>query len=271
MKITNTKQFRGVNTFGFTVNYAEITRDSVHNIFESHIHDDCEIYINLSGDVSFIVEGNIYPLKHGDIIITRPFEYHHCVYHSDKIHKHFCISFSPSGNEHFLDLFFERNPGQGNCLSLSGDDTEVLISLCHKMTKEEENPIKRYYNFFSLLNLLSDARVDSKGEKHFDDVSLAVEYINLEFAYPIRISDIARKAGVSVNTLERHFQVTLFVSPREYLRKRRLANACKLLSDGATVTEASDKSGFSDYSSFISLFKTTYGVTPLKYKKSVKK
>ena len=62
---------------------------------------------------------------------------------------------------------------------------------------------------------------------------------------------------------------TLNISPSEYIKKKRLANAAKLLSKGYTVSEASSQSGFSDYSNFIALFKKTYGVTPLKYKKNI--
>ena len=53
-----------------------------------------------------------------------------------------------------------------------------------------------------------------------------------------------------------------------YIKKKRLGNAVKLLSKGCTVTEASYQSGFPDYSNFISVFKKTYGTTPLKYKKN---
>ena len=85
--------------------YSEITKSSNENVNHSHIHDECEIYVNLSGDVSFIVENKIYPVKPGDIIISKPFEYHHCVYHSNKLHKHFWILFSSSGNEDMLNIF----------------------------------------------------------------------------------------------------------------------------------------------------------------------
>ena len=54
-------------------------------------------------------------------------------------------------------------------------------------------------------------------------------------------------------------------------RKKRLANAARLLAMGASVAEASELSGFPDYSNFISIFKKTYGMTPLEYKKSKQK
>ncbi len=74
----------------------------------SHIHDQCEIYINVAGDVSFMVEDRIYPISPGDVIVTRPFEYHQCIYHSIMPHEHFWILFSSKGNEDWLDLFFAR-------------------------------------------------------------------------------------------------------------------------------------------------------------------
>lgn len=272
MKKTSIFRFEEIKPFEFTVNYAEITEESPHNTLYSHFHEDCEIYINISGDVSFVVEGNIYPINPGDIIITRPFEYHHCVYHSSKIHKHFCISFSPAGNEGLFDLFFKRKSGGSNRICPSSENSKILCELCHAILDKEENMCKRYISFFSIMGILNsyDNTVCEEKISH-SDVAIAIEYINSYFRDPIRISDIAKRAGVSVNTLERHFHTTLCISPKEYLKKKRLANATRLLCGGATVTEASEQSGFSDYSNFISLFKSIYGVTPLKYKKNIAK
>jgi len=46
-----------------------------------------------------------------------------------------------------------------------------------------------------------------------------------------------------------------------------LAIAAKYLAGGCTVAEACEKSGVSDYSYFIALFRKTYGLTPLQYQK----
>ncbi|MBQ3037559.1 MAG: helix-turn-helix transcriptional regulator, partial [Clostridia bacterium] len=100
------------------------------------------------------------------------------------------------------------------------------------------------------------------------DTYYVINYINSYFRRDISVHEIAKGAHVSVNTLERHFKRTLNISPYEYIKKKRLANALKLLSNGCTVAEASSQSGFPDYSSFIALFKKTYGITPLRYKKN---
>ena len=271
MVIKNMKEtrlhFNEINEFDFNIKYINIDRHSELNVHDSHIHKECEIYINLSGDVSFAVENRIYPIKPGDIIITKPYEYHHCIYHSDKPHKHFWILFSASGNEEFLDIFFNRRNGNSNHLTLSPNDTEVLITLCHTMTEANKDQVQNFYNFFKLIMLLNNAEIAENSEKQYPlDVISAINYISNNFSHQITVSDIAKNSNVSINTLERHFTHIFGQSPSVYIRKKRLANAARLLSEGKTVTEASEESGFPDYSNFIALFRKTYGITPLKYK-----
>ena len=266
--VKNETHYEAINAFDCKVTYNNLTQESPQNTLDSHMHEECEIYINLSGDVSFVVEENIYPIKPGDIIITRPYEYHHCVYHSDKLHKHFWILFTPAGNEKLLNVFYNRPAGNGNLLTLSPANTEYLIALCHNMSKENDG-VTKYSNFFTLISLLHQAEVVSRTNHIYpDDLTYALDYIVQNFAYPISVQEIAQGANVSLNTLERHFAKFFNMSPHVYIQKKRLSHAAMLLSEGATVTEASEKSGFADFSSFISLFKKNYGKTPLKYKQS---
>lgn len=259
--------FSNINPFNMSVRYNNSYPDKEASVPNSHFHEECEIYINISGDVSFAVENKIYSVIPGSIIITRPYEYHHCIYHSKKQHKHFWILFSPNGNEKFLDVFYNRKAGEGNLLILNAQKTDELISICHKMT-ESHTDFENYHNFFMLLNLLQNAETVETNDKIYPtDVLYAINYINEHFDESFAISDIARGANVSINTLERHFHNIFNMSPTDYLRKKRLANSAKLLTEGKSVTEASVQSGFPDCSAFISLFKKTYGTTPFKYKK----
>ncbi|MBE7031228.1 MAG: AraC family transcriptional regulator [Ruminococcaceae bacterium] len=265
----NLEQFEGINPFHFSAKYIELDRNSPENEFDSHVHEECEIYVNLSGDVSFVVENTIYPVKPGDVIITRPFEYHHCVYHSDKLHKHFWILFSSSSNEYLFNSFFEREAGNANHLSFPPESTEKIVALCHELTKPEPLPGERYYRFFKLIHMLHHNGIAAETQTNYPpDVIYTLNYINCCFSQKITVSEIAKEANVSVNTLERHFKNILNISPCEYLKKKRLANAAELLVKGCSVTDASLRSGFADYSNFISIFKSAYGVTPLAYKKA---
>jgi len=264
--------FEEIKNFDFSIHYSETIPIKPYES-NSHIHSECEIYINLSGDVSFMVENNIYPIFSGDIVITRPLEYHHCIYHSDKIHKHFWILFSSEGNEDFLDIFFKRKSGKNNLLILPEKQSEQLLEICNNLVEnEDKSEFEKYNEFFKLINMLQSAETsENYTQNYYSDVIASIDYIDKNIENEITVKQLSLLTHVSINTLERHFKKTLNMTPKNYIRKKRLAHSIKLLSEGATVADAATKSGFSDFSSFITLFKKNYGATPLKYKKSLKK
>jgi AraC-like DNA-binding protein len=90
--------------------------------------------------------------------------------------------------------------------------------------------------------------------------------INENFASIKHIKELLARHFVSSATLNRWFREYLSVSPREYVESKKLSNAVKLLSAGASVTDACMRSGFSDCSHFIILFKKKFGKTPFRYK-----
>ncbi len=274
MKDTKKSESRlhAIHPFDVSVFYVEHLLSSGERAPESHVHPECEIYINLSGDVSFMVERRVYPILPGHIVITRPFEYHHCIYHSNAPHQHFWMLFSANGNERLFPRFFERRVGEENLLTLPSDRHPELFALCREMAEQETDEPTRYRQFFHLMSLLDQASVShSTADAYPPDVALALDRINQHYAEPLTVSELAREAHVSVNTLERHFSELLHMTPTAYLKKKRLGVAAELLWEGASVSEACTASGFSDYSNFIALFKRTYGITPLQYKKGDRK
>lgn len=233
---------------------------------DSHVHDRCEIYINLSGDVSFMVEGRLYPIERGDVIVTRPYEYHHCILHGETRHDHICIWFSPKENETLLEPFFSRNIGEKNLISLTANEKERLLLLAHSFI-ENESILKKHVAFFSILELLSETEVAHPTVDLPDDVRRTMSYVEQNLAEPLTVESLAARALVTVNTLERHFKTHLGLSPYAYLQSCRLTHAASLLEGGRSVTDAAEESGFSDYSHFIALFKKRYGITPYQWKK----
>ena len=275
MEIANSITLPPQGGMQINIKYVDMRPGREDKSNDSHVHPECEIYINLSGDVSFMVEKRIYPISRGNIVITRPYEYHHCIYHSDEEHRHFWILFSLPNGENpegsLFSKFFDRSAGMNNLLSLNKDDEGELISLCHKLTDGSMSQAEKYLGFYRLINFIEKASVISEKKPEYPaEIDTALNFINKSFKNSaITVADVAECAGVSVNTLERHFRSNLSISPSSYMKKKRLAHAAELLFRGKNVSEACEESGFSDYSHFIALFKASYGVTPLKYKKSI--
>lgn len=250
--------------------YIELDSKSSLNVFDDHIHNECEIYINLSGDVSFAVENSVYPIMPGSVIITRPLEYHHCIYHTNQLHKHFWILFSATDNERLFDIFYKRESGKKNLIMLSSKKAEEVFSVCKKLTDGCDSEAERYYFFFKLIYILNSGNAVNTPEISGGDCIIkAINYINNNLPNALTVNKIASECNVSLSTLERHFWQEINISPSAYIRKKRLASAEKLLSEGKSVTEAAEMSGFSDCSSFIYIFKKNYKITPLQYKKRI--
>ena len=240
---------------------------------ESHIHKECEIYVNLSGDVSFEVENRIYPVSRGSVIITRPYEYHHCIYHSYIRHDHYWITFSTSRNNEFAEIFFNREKGKGNLIALDENALKELSEVLEELLKGGEDKLGRQINILKIFYILKQGksqeyRADTKNLSQ--DVALALKFMDKNLSEEITIEEIAKNSFVSVNSLERHFKNQLLATPFQILRKKRLYLSLQFLRQGFSVSEAGIKSGFSDYSNYIQLFKKQFSITPLQYKLNMK-
>lgn len=254
--------------FRINARYLETDGFSTMNVFDSHVHEECEIYVNLGGSVSFMTENTLYPISPYSVIITRPFEYHHCIYNDKSVpHKHFWILFSSDGNEKLLDAFFARRKGEGNLIVIPEERRESFRSSCEALLDKKLSQAETYMHFFTLISILSCEKGGMHGDITPNDLKLAVGYITEHLSEQMSIKEISDAAHVSVNTLERHFLSSYGMSPHEYIKSKRLANAARLLKKGSSVTDCAYESGFSSSSHFVSEFKKHFGVTPLKYKK----
>lgn len=260
----------GISPFKMNVRHLDMSSEDIIMTNESHIHAECEIYINLTGNVSFMVENSIYPIYPGNVIITRPYEYHHCIYHTRENHEHFWILFQPGENKWFLDMFYERPAGKGNRLCMQTEDQAELITLCKQMLSENLSELEKNLFFLKLISLLKRGVSEDCAEEIYPDrIRDVLRYISEHFREPITVDLLAKICNVSVNTLERTFKRYLNLTPSCYLRKKRLAYSLKLLAEGNSVTDAAEKSGFQDYNNYIQQFRKAYGITPLTYKKRI--
>ncbi|MBR2152220.1 MAG: helix-turn-helix transcriptional regulator [Clostridia bacterium] len=243
--------------------------DDIQNDSE-HIHDCYEIYINLSGDVSFLVDDETYSVKRGDIIITRPNEIHKCIYHTDCIHEHYCLWFKnmPRNTELLNTL---------NCRKLTFDDEEIRDKIIgcfqsyYLATKDEnQSPfgaIKSIFELFEIMSSIDNVSQDAKNlPKSFSEI---VDYISAHFTESdLTVSTLCEKFYISKSTLYRRFKKHFLLSPAHYIEAKRLSLSKQLLSQGMSVQDACINSGFSDCSYFILRFKNKFNITPYKYQQS---
>ena len=263
------KNYNGISPFSMHIKYVDVLPDDPRNTHDHHIHAECEIYINLTGDVSFMVENRIYPVKSGSVIITRPCEFHHCIYHSNEPHKHLWILFDGDKNEKMLDMFYNRPLGTNNLIELNENQKNKVTELCLDIIRKDKSGVCEISDFLRILGILENGENETGilTENIPADIASAVEFIGENLGNTFTVSEVAKYAHISVNTLERRFVEVLKFTPSQYIKSRRLARAAELLPSSESVSDVCDKCGFRDYSNFIAIFKKQFGVTPLKYKK----
>ena len=256
----------------FDITKIELDSRSPLNHNEAHIHKRCEVYINLSGDVSFAVENRLYPITRGSVIITRPFEYHHCIYRSNRPHQHFWITFSGEQNQDFLRLFFDREKGMENRLVLQEQELQQVCQILEALIHQPQDTLERRINILRFFQILATSAPDRRAEALEnlpEDVAAVLEYADGHLCEDLDVRRLARIGHVSVNTLERHFKESFGDSPVAAIRKKRLLASLMFLRSGESVTDAAQKSGFPDYSNYIQLFRKQFGMTPGKYKRTL--
>lgn len=119
-----------------------------------------------------------------------------------------------------------------------------------------------------LMGTAQNYQYDRKFIQPYLQIEPAIEYIRQNFKEAISIKDVAAKANISVRQLERRFNETLKMSPREFITKLRLKTACELLTRGNDpILNIAVSLGFYDQSSFTLQFRQHMGVTPLQYRK----
>ena len=241
-----------------------------HHYFQidSHIHDECEIYINLSGDISFFCNDRIYPMTRGDVLIAKPGDYHHCMYRSNAKHEHFWILFEYEQNRELWETFF-KTPFK-NVYRPTPEKKEKLITICDLLNNDNNSPGERLGLFFDILSIIRNSDSLESGDiivpadKNFIEI---LDYINNHLYEKITVESISEAFFVSISTLERYFTKYTDCLPAEYIRRKKLIEASRLLKEGYSVSDTVSNLGYSDDSYFIEIFKKHFGMTPHKFKK----
>lgn len=86
---------------------------------------------------------------------------------------------------------------------------------------------------------------------------------------PLRVSDLAKAAGVHRVHLGRVFRERFGESVGDYHRRLRIERAAReLLDDSLSVSLVAQRCGFADQAHFTRVFKRLMGVTPLLFRTS---
>lgn len=248
---------------------------------DMHIHDCYEIYYSISGGRQFLIDNKFYAMNPGDVFIINQYESHKITQVDKMVHERIVLSIHPEYTKRLstpdtdLDACFSDRP-QAFChrISLSKDQQSRFLYYINKITGADGygHDVVEQTAFMELMLLINNAvrnghqqesATNTYGYNHQVDDILA--YINQNIASPISIEQLAGEFFLSESYICRIFKSATGTTINKYINARRISIAKALLSDGANVTEAYEKSGFSDYSNFFKAFTKAVGISPKKY------
>ncbi|PTB22518.1 AraC family transcriptional regulator [Trinickia symbiotica] len=104
-----------------------------------------------------------------------------------------------------------------------------------------------------------------------EQLNRVLSLIDTQFARPLKLSALAKAAGLSERTLTRHFTRHLGESVGQYIARVRIGHACRMLTDTEMpISVVAARSGFHSVANFNRQFKATKEMTPAAYRQQFK-
>jgi AraC-like DNA-binding protein len=136
----------------------------------------------------------------------------------------------------------------------SPDDIPVLAPLVkqeifYRLLRSEQGPLLR--------------QITSIGN-HGYQVSRAIEWLKDNFSKPVKVEELAGKAGLSLSAFHNHFRAMTAMSPLQYQKRMRLNEARRLmLTERLDASRAAFQVGYESPSQFSREYSRQFGAPPM--------
>ena len=235
--------------------------------FYSHTHKEYELYLFLTGDVEFYIEGTQYIPTAGDILLIRQAESHAAFAKSASPYHRIVINFntgallgSPEEIARIRGFLDDRPLGQGNLYPTSQQGPfwmHYIQNIC-----DTKDLSRRQIYLTVLLHELSRLEFPEKPVPKRDPISAVIDYINANLTESLSLEHLCHHFFISKTQLNRRFRRVTGTTVWDYIVTKRLFLARSLLRSGESPSTACVKSGFRDYCSFSRAYKTHFGSPP---------
>ena len=233
--------------------------------FAAHTHEAYEIFCFLSGDAKYYVEGNIYDLKEGDILLIKKAETHSLLINSNVPYERYVVVFRADDllgeyAKSLLQVVDKKPLGKYNKIFFK--DKKPILYLLEQITSVESVEEKRVYLTVLLNEICKNLYLNKSEELNIVKDIEIIEYINQNLMKISGIEEICSRFFISSAQLSRKFKAMTGSTVWNYIVTKRLLVAKELLSQGIMPHTASEICGYEEYSSFYRAYKCHFGSSP---------
>lgn len=128
-------------------------------------------------------------------------------------------------------------------------------------------PLRQHGEMVGVVGISRDLGRPDEQHPIYDRLMRVVGHLDAHYAEAVRVTDLARLAGMSVAQLERHFQRIFLLNPGQMLTKLRIDAAMRMLREpGSSIAAIGLACGYGDQSAFTRQFRKLTGLTPGQYR-----
>lgn len=226
------------------------------------------VHIVIAGQGVFATDNRVYKLKKGDLFFIGPHEHPH--YYPDKKDPwlYLWLGFGGLHAAHYL-----HEAGISSDSPIIQDDHDGKLRMFLEQIYDcytehgflDLNALGLTYQFMAaLIHQKHNAATLSIKHRHFNR---AKEYIYNNFAFDIKVSDIAGNVGITPNYLSNIFTELVGISTKEYITSVRIERAKQLLvMTSKPIKVISGEVGYQDALYFSNAFKKHTNLSPKQYR-----
>lgn len=158
-------------------------------------------------------------------------------------------------------------------ISLSDTDFEIIQNIADNFTESASNNFLILAFILDILNRSVNSvntGVSADSEKKVKKSQRIIEYVNENYVYIKKISDITDIFKVSENYVFKIFRQNYDITPKQYINKLRINTAChRIKYSDKSIKSIAYYCGFDSYEHFINVFKKAVGCTPSEYRENI--
>lgn len=252
-----------------------------------HYDEDLIIEYYRKGNTTIHIEGNLYNISEGDIVILNPDELHVSRKieegYTEKLVLHISDSllYQLCGDRTvFFETISKKFKGIGNLIPSNmvkklGIDKKLNQCLSYAKENTLESQVLLTCHIIEILAELSMLIGQGNNTASYPvssnkKVNQMIDFINKHYTEDITLDTLAKKFHFSKYYISHLFKDYVGVSPYDYLIIRRLYICNNLIRAKHTVGEACFMVGFNNYSNFYRLYKKHLNITPQQFKEQLK-
>ena len=231
-----------------------------------HSHTLAEFIFVLSGAGTYHVDGRVYTIKKFDLIYTRPGKHHYLMIDESEPYFRINIHYDTSA---LSEELIRSIPKTVDVLSFEDNDTvkNIFSNMSYYYDNLEADARDQLFEAL-IVQMICSFAIAATGNVAVQTASTnpliekALRYIK-EHLYEIEsVDEICREIYVTKSHLHHLFMENLRITPKRYIKEKRLIRARRRILDGEKPTTVFRDCGFGDYASFYRNYKAYYGYAP---------